>query len=102
MSPIRPAPGSVESKWTDPRTGYVYWSPADGTERDLEHRIVMERHIGRPLLSTEHVHHINSKRADNRIENLELWSTDHPNGGRVVDLVAWARRILAQYGDEHA
>lgn len=40
----------------------------------LEHRWVMEQHIGRPLRRTEHVHHINRDRLDNRIENLELVS----------------------------
>ena len=38
------------------------------------HRYVMEQHIGRPLLSTELVHHINDDRYDNRIENLEIIS----------------------------
>ena len=36
------------------------------------HRIIMERHIGRVLLPSEDVHHINGCKTDNRIENLQV------------------------------
>jgi hypothetical protein len=38
----------------------------------MEHRLVMEYHIGRYLTKDEAVHHINHDRRDNRLENLQL------------------------------
>ena len=104
--------GSIESpfqgrqpgewrEWRVNNLGYVERHRVmDGKrERQLQHRLVMSEMIGRELLPHENVHHKNGDRADNRPENLELWSSSQPPGQRVQDKVIWAREIINLYGE---
>lgn len=62
-----------------------YWAirmpehPAANCGYVFEHRLLMEREIGRYLTNNEIVHHINEDRKDNRLENLQLMTVSEHN-----------------------
>ena len=76
--------------------GYIQIKTENGWE--MEHRVVMEKDIGRKLLPEETVHHRDGVRSNNALENLELWTRNHPIGVRFEDYKQSVIHFINTYG----
>ena len=77
--------------------GYIHIKVFSGKGRwKLEHHLVMQQKIGRPICKGEIVHHLNARRDDNRPENLALCAnkSHHATVHRSLDLVV--SRLIEQ------
>jgi len=103
-SPRKRRRGIAQTVWRKDKDGYVQGSVltvSGGCRQISQHRYVMEQYLGRELRGKENVHHLNGVRDDNRLENLELWSTSQPPGQRVSDKTSWALEWLREYSPEN-
>lgn len=91
-------------RWLD-GSGYVMCKVPPGTAGAkpggfmLEHRFVMQRRLGRTLLSVETVHHKDGNRTNNTIDNLELWSGKHGKGINIIDGIRSSTDWILRYGE---
>lgn len=98
---VGPVPGSCRKHYN--KRGYVYVYQPDHPsvqgkpyQHVAEHRLVLEKVLGRYLKPWENVHHLNGVKDDNRPENLELWTVNQPAGQTkeyLHELVEARRRV---------
>ena len=100
--------GPEHSKWKGGRytsaAGYVFIRAVGHPHADkdgyvLEHRLVAEQQLGRPLTHDEHAHHINGIKNDNRPENIVVLTKQVHHRLHGTETL---REYHAEHPDQHA
>lgn len=98
--PIGPPPGKDNPAWVGGRMvtqdGYVLLR--NSPPRLVEHRFVVEQHLGRPLLVTEVVDHIDGITIHNDISNLRVFPN---NGAHLAATTSGKTRCWSAAGREN-
>lgn len=103
---VRSWSGSNNPNWrggiTFDKDGYIYQPNHPHTNHNgcvFEHRLVMEKKLGRYLTKEESVHHVDSNNQNNCIDNLILFETEgkhrayHAQFRQRDNLGRWAKGV---------
>lgn len=87
--------------WFKNKSGYV--TIRLGNKHHYQHRLIFEVYLERRLKPTEHIHHLNGIREDNRIENLVMCSPaehakHHMNSVRAKQMSILGHKKRWNYG----
>lgn len=78
-------PEHPTSRKRSPDFGYV-----------LEHRYVMELHLGRDLLPTESIHHLDGDKSNNRIENLVVCQSSKEHNQIHTEMEMFVEKLIRE------
>ncbi len=87
----RPSSGGHIRRFPRHNTSYRLISVTDNGKRKqvFEHRLVMEKHLGRKLLPNEVIHHKDGDGLNNALENLELMEQSEHQNEHLMDGTSW-------------